>query len=218
MRSTNDSLGRTVMIAVIAGVLFAGFLALTPRLTAGSQTEDQIGPAAVDAPGMAETAVSDPIVAIPGVAFDGFDGGNSYVEQEADDGTDWSEDESSGDDEWADEDDSETVFDGSLGLTVEVFGPSDGKESVILNDYDIARFQITVDNESSEELWGLFVYLEGYGEVECGTSHLTAGDRVDCVAYDVVYSGTDTAEVWANAWTSEHQVGVEVAHDFYVAH
>ena len=44
MKSTNDSLGRTVMIAVIAGVLFAGFLALTPRLTAGSQTDDQVGP------------------------------------------------------------------------------------------------------------------------------------------------------------------------------
>ena len=72
MKQSNDSLGRTVMIAVIAGLLFAGFLALTPRLTAGTQTKGEaVAPASVgNADAGLGTTVSDPVVAIADVALD----------------------------------------------------------------------------------------------------------------------------------------------------
>jgi len=226
MKPNGENLGRTVLIAVIAGVLFAGFLALTPRLTAGSQPEE-VGPAAVPA-----TAPADPVQEAPGL--DGFDTSEDVVEEthepepapadcppcECECANDeWEEDEEwageeRDDDCWSDDTcndsngDHETVFDDTLALAVEVFGEADGKESVILRDFDAARFQIRLDNTSDEELWGVFAYLEGYGPISCMESHLDPGEHTACTVTDTVYSGTHTGEVWANAWTTQHQVGV----------
>jgi hypothetical protein len=279
MKNHSDSLGRTVLIAVIAGVLFAGFLALTPRLTAGtSETAVPGGPADVTLPDAA--AIGDPVLAVADGAFDGFDDDTATESdaddvdfddgectkesaldaeectgEDTDDDSDDSDDDS--DDEWTDDDadgctftdcacecvcacdrdaddggdgwvddeawkdewreDGDTEFDGTLELTVEVLGQKDGKESLILSDYDMARFEFTLANTSSEELWGAYLYLEGLGEVDCPSTYLGPYESMHCSAVDRVYSGDQTAVVWGTAWTDAYQVGVEVHAPFWVA-
>ena len=117
-----DSVGRTAMIAVIAGVLFAGFLALTPRLTAG--TQEAAGPAVVatTVPAVSQNVVSDPVVAIPASSFDGWDRDVEAPEATVEPEEDWTDDRA--------EDD------GSLELAVELRGPRDGKETVIISEGD----------------------------------------------------------------------------------
>lgn len=207
----SDSVGRTAMIAVIAGVLFAGFLALTPRLTAGSQQPS--GPAVVTTtvPAVSENAVSDPVVAIPATAASSFDGWDQTPEPAAatvDADEDWTDDDTSND---------RAEDDGSLTLAVELRGPRDGKETVIISEGDTVEWFVRVTNTSGEKLWGTFVYLEGAGHVVCPGTRLEVGAHMDCTVHDNVWSGEQTAEIWATAWTTDRQVATALDYDYYVA-
>lgn len=83
MASMPDSVTRTVLIAVIAGALFAGFVALAPRLVAGTQTSATEGPATV-VPTMIELPeipIADPVISVPETGYlDGFE--DEPVEQQ----------------------------------------------------------------------------------------------------------------------------------------
>ena len=210
MNNMPDSVTRTVLIAVIAGALFAGFLALTPRLTAGTQTSATEGPAAVvtaipELPELPAISIADPVISVPEASYlDGFE--EEPVEEE-----------------WIDETPVTTTMpasgptpDGTLTLTVELLGPRDGKETVILEDEDMVDWHFRATNSSSEELWGVYVYLEGYGHVTCDDTYLAPGETTDCWAATKVWTGEQSADAWATAWTLEPQVADEISYDYYV--
>jgi hypothetical protein len=205
-----DSVGRTAMIAVIAGVLFAGFLALTPRLTAG--TQEAAGPAVVatTVPAVSQSVVADPVVAIPTSAFDGWDRDVEAPEATVEVEEDWTDDE----EDWTDE---RAEDDGSLTLAVELRGPRDGKETVIISEGDIVEWFVRVSNTSGEKLWGTFVYLEGAGHVICPSTRLEVDAHMDCTVHDNVWGGEQTADIWATAWTTDRQVATSVAYDYFIA-
>ncbi len=207
MNSMPDSVTRTVLIAVIAGALFAGFLALAPRLTAGTQPSATEGPATV-VPTMIELPeipISDPVISVPEAGYlDGFE--EEPVEQQ-----------------WIDETPVVTTLpasgptpDGTLTLTVELLGPRDGKETVILQDEDRVNWHFRAKNTSTEQLWGVYVYLEGHGHVWCDDTYLAPGETTDCWASDQVWTGEQTADAWATAWTLERQVADEISYGYYV--
>jgi hypothetical protein len=208
----SDSTGRTAMIAVIAGVVFAAFLALTPRLTASQTTEvDTAAVVATTIPEATQNVISEPVVAVPGIdAFDGFD--PEPVEEEV------------VPEEWIDEPVDEDVasphkpvIDGSLTMTVELLGPLEGKEVAIIGDEDFVEWVFRVTNSGTEELYGVYVFLEGAGHVWCGATYLAPGTTTQCSITDEVWYGDHTAFSWATAWTTEIQVATEVSYDYSVS-
>ena len=44
-------------------------------------------------------------------------------------------------------------------------GPRDGKETVILEDEDMVDWHFRANNTKHRKLWGVYVYLKGYGHV-----------------------------------------------------
>jgi hypothetical protein len=173
-----NSTRRTAMIAVTAGVVFTAFLALTPRLTASETPEPDV--AAVVSTTAPERAISEPVVSVSGAdAFDGFDA--DPVEEEV------------GLEEWPDEsgdegleNENESVIDGSLTMTVEVLGPREGKEVVIIEDEDTVEWSLAVTNSGTEDLHGVFVYVEGAGPALCDTTYLAPGSTAQCNVTDEV--------------------------------
>ncbi len=211
----SDNVGRTVMIAVIAGVLFAGFLALSPRLTAGSQATEPVGPASVPTttPNVIQNSISDPVVSVPDSAlFDGQAEDPVPVEQVEPTATTTvpvptttTTTVPSG-----------PAPDGTLTLSAELVGPRDGKETVILEDEDLVEWYFEVENSGDEELWGVYVYLEGFGHVWCDDTYLAPGSITDCWATESVWDGAHTAHAWATAWTIDRQVASIIAFDYFV--
>jgi len=186
------------MIAVIAGVVFAAFLALTPRLTASQTTEtDTAAVVATTVPEATQNVVSEPVVAVPGIdAFDGFD--SEPVEDEDVPNA------------------NQPVIDGSLTMTVELLGPLEGKEVVIIEDEDTVEWVFRVTNSGTEKLYGVYVFLEGAGHVWCDTTYLAPGTTTQCSTTDEVWYGDYTAFAWATAWTTEIQVATEISYDYSV--
>lgn len=206
MYRKSDSVGRTVTIAVIAGVLFAGFLALTPRLTAGSQPAEAGGPVSVATPAseMAQSSISDPAASVPDSGlFDGVD--EEPIDKEWDEPVTTSTTIAAGPEP-----------DGTLTLAVELLGPRGDKEAVILEDEDTVEWHFRVENSGSEKLWGVYVYLEGYGHVRCDVTYLSPGDTAVCWARGSVWVGANTADAWATAWTTERQVAARLSYEYLV--
>jgi len=200
------------MIAVIAGVIFAAFLALTPRLTASQTTEaDAAAVVTTTMPEATQNAISEPVVAVPGIdALDGFD--PDPVEDEV------------VPEEWIDEPADEDVpsanapvIDGSLTMTVELLGPLEGKEVVIIEDEDSVEWVFRVTNSGTEKLYGVYVFLEGAGHVWCDATYLAPGTTTQCTTTDEVWYGDHTAFAWATAWTTEIQVATEISYDYSVS-
>jgi hypothetical protein len=207
----SDSTGRTAMIAVIAGVVFAAFLALTPRLTASQTAEPDVAAiVTTTVPTPTQREISEPVVAVSGLdAFDGFDA--DPVEEEV------------VPEEWADEpaDEGESdkpapIIDGSLTMTVELLGPREGKEVVIIEDGDTVQWSLRVTNTGTEKLYGVYAFLEGAGHAPCDTTRLTPGSTTQCGVTGEVWYGEHTAFAWATAWTTEIQVATEISYDFSV--
>jgi hypothetical protein len=63
---------------------------------------------------------------------------------------------------------------------------------------------------------GVYVYLEGYGRVTCDATYLAPGETTDCWAATKVWTGEQSADAWATAWTLEPQVADEISYDYYV--
>ena len=95
-------------------------------------------------------------------------------------------------------------------------GPQDAGGNVFLEDEGWAEWHFRVENSSDEKLWGLYVYLEGYGPVRCEDVYLAPGDATDCRARKRVWSGANTADAWATAWTTERQVGEMITYEYFV--
>ena len=207
MNPKPSSVGRTVVIALIAGVLFASFLALTPRLTAGSQRTAAAGSPSVvtTAPDAGRVSIWDPAVSVSTTGVLNGIGEDSIEEILVERVT------------------TTTTLppgpepDGSLTLSAELRGPRGGKETVILEDGDTVEWYFRVENSSGEELWGVYVYLEGLGHVWCDDTYLVPDGITECRATDSVWSGSNTAEAWATAWTTDHEVAAVTAYEYFVS-
>ncbi len=143
----SDSTGQTVIIAATAGVVFAAFLAFTPRLTA-SQT------------------VERDVAAVSGAdAVDGFDADPAGQEAAL---------EESGDEDVGNE--IEPSIGCSLTMTVELLGPREGYELATIEDEGTAEWSLRITNSGTEMLHGVHVYVEGAGQASCDTSYLRPGN------------------------------------------
>lgn len=213
MKLKPDGVGRTILIALVAGALFAGFLALTPRLTAGSQAPESDAASEGSTTTVAATKdpISEPVVAIPAAEL--LDGLDEEPPTEGDTDASISTTTTTT---------STTTMangpepDGSLTLTVELIGPREGKEQVILRDEDEVEWHFLVENSSSEELWGVYLYFETHGPVWCDATYLEPGDTTDCFASREVWAGQNTAEFWATAWTTEREVAARLMYEYMV--
>lgn len=71
---------------------------------------------------------------------------------------------------------------------------------------DLIGWHFRVTNIGDEYLWGVFVYLEGYGPVTCAARRLEAGSGTDCWAETTAAPGEEAGEAWVTAWTSLRMV------------
>ncbi|MBU1864956.1 MAG: hypothetical protein KKE89_00975 [Actinobacteria bacterium] len=86
-----------------------------------------------------------------------------------------------------------------------------------LEDGATATWEITITNQGTEYLWGVYAYLEGLGEVPCGSRQLDIGASTTCSAQQLVWEGDTEAVAWATAWTTERMVEEETSLTLTVA-
>ncbi|MBU1226898.1 MAG: hypothetical protein KJ698_06790 [Actinobacteria bacterium] len=86
-----------------------------------------------------------------------------------------------------------------------------------LVDGATATWEITITNQGTEYLWGVYAYLEGFGEVPCRSRQLDIGASTTCSAEQIVWEGDTEAIAWATAWTTERMTEDETSLAFTVA-
>jgi len=188
-----NGLGRTIFIAALAGVMFAGFLLVTPRLTASSRdgepattttvppttTSTTLAPVTTTTTRPAVTTTTtlpvDPEAVTP-----------------------------------------ENGYDGTVTLGVYFEGDGGGKEYAELHDGGTIKWRLHVVNSSDEKLWGVFAYLELNGPAACEDHILDPGESTDCWVTGPAADGAYVAEAWVNAWTLTAMVKDKVFVDFVV--
>jgi hypothetical protein len=206
MTRWSDGLGRTIVIAAIAGSLFAGFLALAPRLTA---SEAETAPAGSDTalPLLATSSlpgISDPVVAVPAGPVD--------VQV-----TVTTDPPSATDTTLPDEPSTTTVPDPALDGTIEMsVEASDTDLDGVLIEGDEIQWRFSVTNTSNEELWGAYVYLELHGPAWCEQTNLEPGESTDCWITTQAVEGAHTAQAWSTAWTIDRLVKAKIEYAFEV--
>jgi hypothetical protein len=77
---------------------------------------------------------------------------------------------------------------------------------------DAIGWHFRVTNTGAEYLWGVFVYLEGYGPVACEARRLEAGVGTDCWAETIAAPAENAGEAWVTAWTSLRMVTDRLSH------
>lgn len=207
MNRWSDGLGRTIVIAGIAGALFAGFLALTPRLTAADVAAIPTTTASTSVvsslPG-----ISDPVVAVPTTALD------VQVTVTTDPVTTTTV-------PLTDPTTTSTLpvdpgYDGTIELTVEARNATDARPDGLLVEGDQIQWHFTVTNDSDEDLWGAYVYLELHGPAWCDDNRLAARESTNCWIATTAVEGSWTAEAWATAWTLDRIVKDQIEYSFDV--
>ena len=73
-------------------------------------------------------------------------------------------------------------------------------------------WHLRVTNAGGEYLWGVFVYLETYGEVVCSERRLDVGESADCWAETTALAGSNEAEGPVTAWTDTRMVTDRISH------
>lgn len=89
-----------------------------------------------------------------------------------------------------------------LGLHAGTFGPP--RSGFFAGEAIGWHFRVT--NTGAEYLWGVFVYLEGYGPVVCEARRLEVGAGTDCWAETIATPDQNAGEAWVTAWTSLRMV------------
>lgn len=204
MSRWSEGLGRTVIIAGIAGSVFAGFLALTPRLTAAdvSGATDTSAPPAVESslPGIA-----DPVIAVPDRPVDvSVTVTTAPTEGPAERGTTTTTLPI------------DPAFDGTIDLSVDARNATDADALGVLIEGDEIQWRFTLTNTSAEELWGAYVFLELHGAAWCDEHHLEPGGKTECWLATTAVEGIHTAEAWATAWTVDRIVKDQIHYTFEV--
>jgi hypothetical protein len=200
----SDGVGRTVLVAGIAGALFAGFLALTPRLTASQvalpTATTVTGPVATSLPGIA-----DPVVAIP------VDVQVTVTTEPVTVLPPTGEDSPESPGELPD-----PSFGGTIQMAVDARPAGAAAAEGILVEGEELQWRFTVENTSAEELWGTYVYLELHGPASCDQHHLLPGASTDCWIATTAVEGIHTAHAWATSWTLDRQVRATIQYSFEV--
>lgn len=205
-----EGFGRTLFITVVAGSVFAAFLSVAPRLTAGSGDEATTTTGAV---ALATTlpSISEPVVAVPIVPSD---------VQVTVTSTPVRTDRPSGTTAIGPSTTTTTIpdpaMDGSISIDVDARTAAEADENGIFVEGDQIQWRFTVTNESSEELWGAYVYLELHGPAPCDVRNLRPGRSTDCWIATRAVEGVHTAQAWATAWTLDRQVRAEISYSFEV--
>jgi hypothetical protein len=186
-----SNLGRTVFIALLAAGLFGLFLLVTPKLTtAGSGSggttsaapttvtpEPDVTAATCPCLPTSTTTTSVPTTTVPVTTT--LPLGWDPASQTAANG-----------------------YDGSVVMTASFISPRGSS----VEAGDTVAWQIHVTNDTTEDLWGVFAYVEGFGPSVCDQRHIGAGESTDCWATGLAYVGTGDVVTWVNAWTEERQV------------
>lgn len=211
MSRWSDGLGRTIIIAGVAGALFAGFLALAPRLTAGDTATASTTTLPAPAASTSLPGISDPVVAVPGTS------GDIAVTVTTEPPTTTTTTTVAA---TADADSPTTTstppLDGLIELSVDARSASNAHPDGLIVEGDQIQWRFTLRNVSDEELWGAYVFLELHGPAECEDHNLEPGEATDCWIATTAVEGTHTAEVWGTAWTLDRIVMDEMTYTFEV--
>lgn len=179
-----DGIGRTIFIAALAGVMFATFLLVTPRLTASTgPSTGGAGDASTTTTGAVVTTTVAPTTttaAVPSTTLAPTTTTLPVLPANGDDGT------------------------VTLGVYFE--GEGDGKEFGVIEDGDRITWRLHVTNTSDGTLWGVYAYLELNGPARCEARILEPGDSTDCWVEGRAFEGTYQVEAWVNAWTLTRMV------------
>lgn len=106
--------------------------------------------------------------------------------------------------------------DGSLRLTMGPPSVAGDEPGAAPHDEDWVRWTFTVENAGDEYLWGVYLYLEGYGHVGCGARRLDVGESTQCTAEAEVWQGSHRAEAWVTAWTTDRMVETSATREYVV--
>lgn len=205
LRRLNDGAGRTAVIAGLAGLLFAGFLLLTPRLTASGS--DTTAPVATPSRPSGLPTISEPIL----VATSPVD---IQVTMTTPPTTVPEHDYPAPAGPYDQGLVADRAYDGTIRLRVEAQpAANDGP----LSEGDQVTWRFTVDNMSDEQLWAVYVFLEFEGPATCDSLHLLPGGSTDCWITSTEYEGTWTAEAWATAWTLDRIVKDRIYYSYTVS-
>lgn len=90
-------------------------------------------------------------------------------------------------------------------------------DSALLTDMETVEWFMRVSNTSDGTLYGVFVYLELHGQVQCEQRRLAPGETMSCSATTTVYEGTHVAEIWVDAWTDDRLVQDEQFYRYVVS-
>lgn len=102
---------------------------------------------------------------------------------------------------------------GALELTlVGTYAGRYGPAATDFREGDAIAWRFRVTNTGDEYLWGVYVYLEGYGRVVCGQRRLPAGASTQCWAETTALAGANEADAWMTAWTELRMVVDRMSH------
>jgi len=197
MTTQKDGVGRSALIAIVTGTLFAGFVMIAPRLVASTQSTG-------DRPSLAPMVAAAHMTRIVHDSSQG-PATTPTTAPESTPTTEAPRPRVVG-----------GVEDGSVELTASPAPPRDGKGSEVIRDGDEVAWTITV-TATNDELWGIYVFLEGAGHAPCDSKHLEAGESATCLVSDRVYTDDTGAEVWVDAWTADRWVTDTIFPQFTVA-
>ncbi|MEX1208746.1 MAG: hypothetical protein WEE36_09150 [Acidimicrobiia bacterium] len=191
-----DGIGRTIFIAALAGVMFAAFLLVTPRLTAstGPTTGGDGDASTTTTSARVTTTTAAPTTttaAVPGTTLAPTP--TTVPPLSPEDG-----------------------YDGTVTLGIYFEGQGDGKEFGVIEDGDQVTWRLHVTNTSDGRLWGVYAYVELYGPARCDTRILEPGESTDCWVEGRAFEGTQQVEAWVNAWTLTRMVKDKVFVDMTV--
>jgi hypothetical protein len=191
-----DGVGRTIFIAALAGVMFAGFLLVTPRLTAstGDQTPGAVGGTTSTSTAAATTTTTAATTTTVAATTTTTSLTTSTTEPRL----------------------PVNGYDGTVELGVYFEGEADGKEFGVIEHGDTITWRLHVVNESAEKLWGVYAYLELHGPAACDDRILAPGESTDCWIETRAVVGSHQAQAWVNAWTLTRIVKDMVFTDFVV--
>jgi len=100
---------------------------------------------------------------------------------------------------------------GAIEITMSL--PPDGEP---LTDGGTATWEIALANTGDEYLWGVYVYMEGYGALKCDQRQLSIGASATCRVDQGVWAGEQSATAWVTAWTANRMVEAATSQQFLV--
>ena len=100
--------------------------------------------------------------------------------------------------------------DADLDLAVSVEAGGEEKESPMMFDGDDLTWTLRVTNAGEEYLWGVYAHLEGHGRMTCDHRRLDTGETALCTATTTGVAGERVGWLWATAWTTTSIIGTDV--------